>query len=423
MRIYAVGGAIRDELLGRQVADRDYVVVGATPEMLLAQGFKPVGKDFPVFLHPETHEEYALARTERKSGKGYHGFTFYAAPDVRLEDDLARRDLTINALARGDDGVLVDPFNGRADLDAKVLRHVGAAFVEDPVRLLRLARFAARFGDFSVAPETLTLMRAMVANGEVDHLVPERVWQEISTGLMEAQPQRMLEVLRGCGALARLLPEVDALFDVPERTDFHPEGNTGAHLLLVLAAAARMNLALPARFAALTHDLGKALTPKENWPHHHGHTELGDAPLLRLCDRLKVPVDCRELARMAVREHGRVHAGNGGANALTPASMVKLLERCDVKRRPERFTELLSVCAADSRGRLGMETAPYPPRDIWLKAAAAFCAVDGGEIARAVIDANADASQIPERLHAARITAVRAALAAFTPPAIPLENL
>lgn len=422
MRIYAVGGAIRDELSGRRVADRDYVVVGATPEMLLARGFKPVGKDFPVFLHPETHEEYALARTERKSGKGYHGFTFYAAPDVRLEDDLARRDLTINAIARGDDGVLIDPFNGRADLEAKVLRHVGVAFVEDPVRLLRLARFAARFGDFSVAPETLTLMREMVANGEVDHLVPERVWQEISTGLMEAHPQRMLEVLRSCGALARLLPEIDALFEVPERTDFHPEGNTGAHLLLVLAAAADMRLALPARFAALTHDLGKALTPKENWPHHHGHAKLGDAPLLRLCERLKVPADCRELARMTVREHSNVghagtHVGNC-ANALTPASMVRIMERCDVKRRPERFTELLSVCAADSRGRLGMAEMPYPQRDIWLAAAAAFCAVDGGEIARNVIDK----TRIPEQLHAARVVAVRAALAAFTPPEVPLEN-
>ncbi|GHU47798.1 multifunctional CCA protein [Betaproteobacteria bacterium] len=414
MRIYAVGGAIRDELLGRQVADRDYVVVGATPEMLLMQGFKPVGKDFPVFLHPETHEEYALARTERKSGKGYHGFTFYAAPDVHLEDDLARRDLTINAIARGDDGALIDPFNGRADLKAKVLRHVGAAFVEDPVRLLRLARFAARFGDFSVAPETRTLMQEMVANGEVDHLTPERVWQEISTGLMEAHPARMLAVLRECGALARLLPEIDALFDVPERTDFHPEGNTGAHLLLVVAAAADMRLALPARFAALTHDVGKALTPKENWPHHHGHAKLGDAPLMRLCTRLKAPADCRELARMAVREHGNVQ-NVGGANALTPASMVNLLERCDVKRRPERFADLLAVCAADARGRLGMAATPYPQSEIWQRAAAAFCAVDGGEIARAV----ADQAKIPEQLHAARVIAVRAALTALTPS---LEN-
>ena len=417
MRIYAVGGAIRDELLGRQVTDRDYVVVGATPEMLLARGFKPVGKDFPVFLHPETREEYALARTERKSGKGYHGFTFYAHPDVRLEDDLARRDLTINAMARGDDGVLIDPFNGRADLEARVLRHVGAAFVEDPVRLLRLARFAARFGDFSVAPETLALMREMVANGETDHLTPERVWQEISTGLMEAHPARMLAVLRECGALARLLPEVDALFDVPERVDFHPEGNTGAHLLLVLTVAAEMNLNLPARFAALTHDLGKALTPKENWPHHHGHTLLGDKPLLCLCARLKIPVDCRELARMTVREHGNIsHVGS--ANALTPASMVKILERCDVKRRPERFADLLAVCAADSRGRLGMAATPYPQSEIWQTAAAAFCAVDGGEIARTV----AHPDKIPERLHAARIAAVRAALAPFTATELTLEN-
>jgi tRNA nucleotidyltransferase (CCA-adding enzyme) len=436
VRIYAVGGAIRDELLGRPVADRDYVVVGATPEMLLAQGFKAVGKDFPVFLHPETREEYALARTERKSGKGYHGFTFYAAPDVRLEDDLARRDLTINAIAKGDDGALIDPFNGRADLDAKILRHVGPAFVEDPVRLLRLARFAARFGDFSVAPETFLLLRQMVENGEVDHLVPERVWREIAVGLMEPRPARMFEVLRACGALARLMPEVDALFDVPERIDYHPEGNTGAHLLLALAAAVDMNLSLPARFAVLTHDLGKALTPKENWPRHHGHEKLGEAPLLRLCARLKVPAECRELAQMAVREHG--HMGHVGrhANALTPACMVRIMERCDVKRRPERFSELLLVCAADYRGRLGMADAPFPQREIWRQAMAAFCAVDGGAIARAVTNAvvnhaansaanaaNDPRSTIPERLHAARVAAVRAALTPFTAPEIAPEKM
>jgi tRNA nucleotidyltransferase (CCA-adding enzyme) len=415
VRIYAVGGAVRDELLGRPVVDRDYVVVGATPEMLLSRGFKPVGKDFPVFLHPETHAEYALARTERKSGKGYHGFTFYAAPDVRLEDDLGRRDLTINAIARDNDGALIDPFNGRADLEARILRHVGPAFVEDPVRLLRLARFAARFGDFSVAPETLALMRQMVTNGEVDHLVPERVWREMASGLMEARPERMLEVLRACGALARLMPEIDVLFDVPERVAYHPEGNTGAHLLLVLAVAASMNLSLPARFAALTHDVGKAHTPKENWPRHHGHEKLGETPLLALCARLKTPVECRDLARIVVREHGNVsHVGainrtNASADALTPASMVKIMERCDAKRRPERFAELVAVCAADYRGRLGMKDAPYPQREIWRVAAEAFCGVDGGAIARAVTDP----AKIPERLHEARVTAVRAALVAF----------
>ncbi|MDR0736497.1 MAG: multifunctional CCA addition/repair protein [Zoogloeaceae bacterium] len=406
VQIYVVGGAIRDELMGRAVTDRDYVVVGATPEALLAMGFRPIGKDFPVFLHPETHEEYALARTEKKNGRGYHGFSFYAAPDVSLEEDLARRDLTINAMARGEDGVLIDPFNGRADLEARVLRHVGAAFVEDPVRLLRLARFAARFGDFSLAPETMALMRRMVANGEIDHLTPERVWQEISRGLMEAAPQRMLLVLRACGALARLMPEVDALFQTPERTEFHPEGNTGAHTLLALAAAARMRLSLPARFATLAHDLGKALTPAGLLPRHHGHEERGDAPLTALCARLKVPAACRELARLAIRQHGKMHRV-GGKEALTPGTMVRLLEACDLKRRPERFAELLRVCEADARGRTGQEDIAWPPREIWQKAAAAFCDVDGSVIAANL----ADKTQIADRLHMARVAAVRAALA------------
>ncbi|MDR1349244.1 MAG: multifunctional CCA addition/repair protein [Zoogloeaceae bacterium] len=409
MHIYAVGGAIRDELMGAPVKDRDYVVVGATPEALLALGFKPVGKDFPVFLHPETQEEYALARTEKKNGRGYHGFSFYAAPDVSLEEDLARRDLTINAMAKGEDGVLIDPFHGRADLEARVLRHVGAAFVEDPVRLLRIARFAARFGDFSLAPETAELMRRMVENGEVDHLTPERVWQEIARGLMEAAPQRMLLILRKCGALVRLMPEVDALFQTPERTDFHPEGNTGAHILLVLAAAARMRLSLPARFAALTHDLGKATTSAELLPRHHGHEERGDAPLDSLCERLKVPVACRDLARLAIRQHGKIHCV-GRAQTLTPKTMTHLMEASDLKRRPERFAELLRVCEADARGRLGQEDAPYPPRAIWQKAAAAFCGVEGGDIAAGL----ADKTQVPERLHEARVAAVRAALAAMS---------
>jgi tRNA nucleotidyltransferase (CCA-adding enzyme) len=406
MQIYAVGGAIRDELMGLPVSDRDYVVVGATPEALLAQGFKPVGKDFPVFLHPETHEEYALARTEKKNGRGYHGFCFHAAPEVTLEEDLARRDLTINAMARGEDGALIDPFHGRADLEARVLRHVGAAFVEDPVRLLRVARFAARFGDFSLAPETAELMRRMTENGEVDHLTPERVWQEISCGLMESAPQRMLHILRECGALARLMPEIDALFQAPERVDFHPEGNTGAHTLLVLAAAARMRLSLAARFAALTHDLGKALTPAHLLPRHHGHEERGEAPLKRLCDRLKVPADCRELARLAICQHGKLHRV-GGEQPLTPATMTRLMEVCDLKRRPDRFAELLQVCEADARGRAGQENAPWPPRAYWQRAATAFCSVDGGAVAARI----ADKTQIRECLHAARVDAVRAALA------------
>ena len=270
MEIYIVGGAVRDELLGRTVADRDYVVVGATPQAMLEKGFRPVGKDFPVFLHPATNEEYALARSERKTGRGYHGFAFHAAPDVTLDDDLARRDLTINAMARAPDGTLVDPFHGRRDLEAGILRHVGPAFAEDPVRILRLARFAARLADFSVAPETIELMRGMVASGEVDHLVAERVWQELAKGLMEAAPSRMFEVLRQCGALTRLLPEVDALFGVPQRADYHPEIDTGVHTLMVVDESARRGYSLPVRFAALTHDLGKATTPADLLPRHHG---------------------------------------------------------------------------------------------------------------------------------------------------------
>ncbi|MDR2364619.1 MAG: multifunctional CCA addition/repair protein [Zoogloeaceae bacterium] len=411
MQIYAVGGAVRDEMMGQPVSDRDYVVVGATPEILLARGFKPVGKDFPVFLHPETHEEYALARTEKKDGRGYHGFCFYAAPEVTLEEDLARRDLTINAMARGEDGALVDPFHGRADLEARVLRHVGAAFVDDPVRLLRVARFAARFSDFSLAPETAELMRRMVENGEIDHLTPERVWREVSRGLMERAPQRMLALLRECGALARLMPEIDALFHVPERVDFHPEGNAGAHVLLTLAAAARMRLSLAARFAALTHDLGKALTPAQLLPRYHGHEERGEAPLKRLCERLKVPVDCRDLARLAIRQHGKINCV-GGRQTLTPGVMTRIMEACDLKRRPERFTELLQVCEADARGRLGQEDAPWPPREFWQRASAAFCGVDGGAVAASLVDK----TRIQERLHAARVAAVRAALAAMPAP-------
>ena len=406
MQIYVVGGAIRDELLGRPGADRDYVVVGATPDQMLAAGFRPVGKDFPVFLHPRTQEEYALARTERKCGRGYHGFTFHASPDVTLEEDLARRDLTINAMARGEDGVLVDPFNGRADLQARILRHVGPAFVEDPVRILRLARFAARFGDFSVAPETLELMRRMVTEGEVDHLVAERVWQELARGLMEDHPQRMIEVLRDCGALARLLPEVDALFGVPQRPEYHPEVDTGAHLLLVLQAAAAMGLSLPARFAALTHDLGKGRTPPAEWPRHIGHEARGEPLLLALCERLRVPADCRELARRVMLQHGNVHRAGFGDNHLRPDTMVRLMERCDVQRRPERFEDFLLACEADHRGRLGWAASPYPQGRLWRVAAAAFRAVEGGAIARAC----ADKACIPARLHEARVAAVSRAL-------------
>lgn len=410
MEIYTVGGAIRDELLGRPVADRDYVVVGASPEAMLARGFRPVGKDFPVFLHPKTQEEYALARTERKTGKGYHGFAFHAAPEVTLEEDLARRDLTINAMARGEDGLLVDPFNGQTDLNARVLRHVGPAFTEDPVRILRLARFAARFGDFSVAPETMALMQQMVASGEVDHLVAERVWQELAKGLMEDHPARMIEVLHQCGALARLLPELEALFGVPQRPEFHPEVDTGAHLLLVLSMAARLQLALPARFAALTHDLGKGNTPATEWPRHHGHEARGEPLLLALCERLRVPVECRDLARLVVLYHGNIYRVGRAEDNLKAATMVSLMERCDVQRRPERFEALLGACEADHRGRAGYAEVAFPQAEIWRQAALAFRGVDGGAIARAC----QDKARIPEHLHQARVAAVQATLDTLT---------
>ncbi len=402
MQTYIVGGAVRDELLGRPNADRDYVVVGATPEAMLAQGFRPVGKDFPVFLHPETHEEYALARTERKTGRGYHGFAFRAAPDVTLEDDLARRDLTINAMAKAADGRLIDPFDGQRDLQARVLRHVGPAFAEDPVRILRLARFAARFSDFSVAPETLALMRGMVADGEVDHLVAERVWQELAKGLMEDKPSRMIEVLRDCGALARLLPEVDKLFGVPQRADYHPEVDTGIHTLMVVDQSARRGFVLPVRFSALTHDLGKAETPADILPRHLGHEERSVRLTEQLCARLRVPNDCRDLALLMARYHGNVHR----AGDLKASTLVTLFEKTDALRRPERFRQLLEACLCDYTGRLGWEDRAYDSPQRLLAALAAVNAVPAGEIAAAC----SDKGKIPERIHAARVRAVKHAL-------------
>ncbi len=399
MNVYIVGGAVRDELLGRPVADRDYVVVGASPQAMLERGFRPVGKDFPVFLHPETNEEYALARTERKTGRGYHGFAFHAAPDVTLEEDLARRDLTINAMAKAPDGTLIDPFCGRRDLEAKILRHVGPAFAEDPVRILRLARFAARFDDFSVAPETRDLMRGMVASGEVDHLVAERVWQELARGLMEAQPSRMFAVLRECGALARLLPEVEALFGVPQRADYHPEIDTGVHTMMVVDEAARRNYALPVRFAALTHDLGKATTPADILPRHIGHEARSVRLATALCERLRVPSDCRDLALLAARYHGDVHR----AADLRATTLVTLLERTDALRRPARFRQLLQACQSDYNGRLGWQERPYDSPQRLLAVLAAVNGVDAGKIAAAC----ADKAKIPERIHAARVAAVR----------------
>ena len=402
MKIYIVGGAVRDELLGRPNADRDYVVVGATPQAMQAAGYRPVGKDFPVFLHPKTHEEYALARTERKSGHGYHGFTFHAAPDVTLKEDLARRDLTINAMAKGADGELIDPYCGQRDLQAKILRHVGPAFAEDPVRILRIARFAARFSDFSVAPETLALMRGMVASGEVDHLVAERVWQELAKGLMEDKPSCLFEVLRDCGALARLLPEVDALFGVAQRADYHPEIDTGIHTMMVVDQSARRRFPLPVRFAALTHDLGKAQTPPDILPRHLGHEERSFGLTETLSARLRVPNDCRDLALLMARYHGTIHR----AAELKASTIVSLFEKADALRRPERFQQLLDACLCDYTGRLGWENKAYDSPQHLRTALAAVNAVEAGKIAAAC----SDKLKIPERIHAARVSAVKQAL-------------
>ena len=380
VRIYMVGGAVRDALLGLPVQDHDWVVVGATPELMVQHGFVPVGKDFPVFLHPDTHEEYALARTERKTARGYKGFAVHADPGVTLEEDLARRDLTINAIAQAEDGSLVDPFHGQRDLQQRVLRHVTDAFGEDPVRILRLARFAARFSDFRTAPETLALMQQMVDDGEVDHLVPERVWQEISRGLLEQRPSRMLQELRASGALQRILPEVAALYGVPQRAEFHPEVDTGVHLEMVLDMAARLDTPLTVRFACLCHDLGKATTPADVLPRHIGHEQRSVKLLRQLCERLRVPVACRELAEVVAREHGNIHQSLDFSAAAT----VRLLERCDALRQPERFAEVLLACECDARGRLGFDERPYPQAARLLAALERLRTLDEGAIARSV---------------------------------------
>ena len=358
MQCYIVGGAVRDELLGLPVKDKDWVVVGATPEQMLAQGFKPVGKDFPVFLHPDTHEEYALARTERKTAPGYHGFAVYAAPDVTLEDDLRRRDLTINAMARTATGVLIDPYGGAADLHARCLRHVSPAFAEDPVRVLRLARFAARYAHlgFTIAADTMVLLRQIVQRGEVDALVPERVWAETVKALAEASPRRYIEVLRECGALARILPELDVLFGVPQPEQHHPEIDTGIHVLMALDQACRLTDETVVRFAVLLHDLGKGLTDPELWPKHHEHEARGVALVRQVCQRLRVPREYRELAMLTTEFHTHCHR----ALELRPGTLVKLLERLDAFRRPQRFEQFLLACEADARGRLYLEQRDYP---------------------------------------------------------------
>jgi tRNA nucleotidyltransferase (CCA-adding enzyme) len=401
LNVYLVGGAVRDRLLGRSPGEWDYVVVGATAEDLLRRGFQQVGRDFPVFLHPHTKAEYALARTERKTAPGYRGFVVQADPAVTLEDDLRRRDLTINAMAEAPDGTLIDPFGGLADLEARVLRHCSPAFSEDPVRILRVARFAARYTDlgFRIAEATMELMRGMVAAGEVDALVPERVWQELAKALGEERPSRFFEVLRDCGALARLLPELDCLWGVPQPAKWHPEIDTGLHVMLVVDMAARLSPDLEVRFAALCHDLGKGTTPVDILPRHHGHEGRGVELLERVCDRLRVPHRHRELALITARHHGLVHI----VEELQPTTILDLLDRTDAFRRPERFHQMLLACEADYCGRTGYARRPYPQGEALRRLRVAAAAVD----AQAIVATVSDPRLIPQRIRQARLDAIR----------------
>jgi len=405
MEIYLVGGAVRDRLLGHEPRERDWVVVGASPEAMTERGYRPVGRDFPVFLHPETGEEYALARTERKTSPGYRGFVIHAAPDVTLEEDLQRRDLTINAIAQDQQGALIDPFGGRSDLEQRVLRHVSAAFNEDPVRVLRVARFAARFADegFQVAPETMALMRQMVESGEVDALVPERVWQETERALGESRPSVYIEVLRECGALQRIFPELDRLFGVPQPPRWHPEVDTGLHMLLVLDQAAQLSESIAVRFAALVHDLGKGTTPPHLLPAHHDHGERGAKIIEQLASRLRIPNECRDLAVLVSRYHCLAHR----AAELRADTILKLLEHLDAFRRPQRFEAFLVACEADLRGRTGFEHRAYPQATL-LRAAC-----DAGAAVEVDRSPGLSGEEIGRRLRQTRLQAVTAARAAL----------
>ena len=394
MKTYLVGGSVRDELLGLPVTDHDYVVVGSTPEEMVQLGYRPVGKDFPVFLHPETKEQYALARTERKVSRGYKGFEIFTTPEVTLQEDLVRRDLTINAIAKDGDGNIIDPFNGVADLEAGILRHISPAFSEDPVRILRIARFAARFS-FQIAPETLTLMSDMVHNGEVEALVPERVWQEISRGLMARRPSRMFYMLRECGALARILPEIDVLFGVPQPAHTHPEIDTGVHVMMAIDFAASKNHGLPVRFATLLHDLGKGTTPPDEWPRHIGHEQRSARLVQDLCARIRVPKEECSLAVLVAQLHGKVHR----AETLKASTTADLLHTVDAYRKPDRFQAFLQACACDFHGRPGYATRPYPPAARLNQALTAAQSVDAGEIAAALKNRISDKSLLPAAIN------------------------
>jgi tRNA nucleotidyltransferase (CCA-adding enzyme) len=407
MKKFLVGGAVRDRLLGRPVKEHDWVVVGETPESMIAQGFRPVGKDFPVFLHPETHEEYALARTERKTAPGYRGFAVHAAPDVTLTEDLLRRDLTINAMAMDEAGCLIDPCNGSGDLAARILRHASPAFSEDPVRILRVARFAARYAHlgFTVAEETQALMRQMVASGEVDALVAERVWVELARALAETTPEAFFDVLRACGALARLFPEIERLFGVPQPAQYHPEIDTGVHTLMVLHQAARLSADPKVRFAALTHDLGKGLTPKEQWPSHRGHERAGLAALETLCERLRAPKEFRKLAAKVMLYHGNCHR----AFELRPSTLVDLLHALDAMRPNSHLESFLLACEADARGRTGFESRAYDQADYIRAAHRAALSVD----ITPLTERGLSGEQIGKELRRLRVEAVSACRAKF----------
>ena len=420
LQIFSVGGAIRDALLNQSVKDKDWVVVGGSQEEMSKLGYTTVGKDFPVFLHPASREEYALARTERKTAPGYKGFVVHASPEVSLEEDLARRDLTINAMALPEEHAnaffetphsqakafcqqhAIDPFHGLQDLNNKTLRHVTLAFREDPVRILRVARFAARFPDFQVAPETMQLMQDMVQAGEVEHLVPERVWQELAKGLMTAKPSRMFEVLKACGALKVLLPEVNRLWGVPQRAEYHPEIDTGVHLMMVLDMSAQLKASLPVRVACLMHDLGKGTTPKEEWPRHIAHEQRSAKLLQQVCERLRIPVECKELSDVVAREHGNIHRSQD----LNPGALLRLLERCDALRKPERMPDILLACECDARGRKGFENEAYGPSAKLQEVLKAALSLTTAKIAEQAQKQGLSGPAVGEKIHEARVNAI-----------------